>query len=169
MDEQSLPNRDERMNMAPVRGVVPATQAVGHDQEDTQLIRAMADDAARYSDGFTWCESVLEVYFAAGVGGVLCVFLLHIRPSRDGVDEWMWVVIGDIPPAYLPLEDCSSAKEVFETYLWGMRNWVRSAKLGRSGTDEDNIPPVNVAATPENAALLEKRLAKLEELLMPFF
>ncbi len=154
---------------APVTGVVLAAQAVGDDEEDTLLIRQMAQDAVEYCAGFSWCQSVKQAYFGGGLGGVFCVYLLSIVPSRDGIGQWIWVVRGDIPPAYLPLEDCDSPKAVFETYLWGMGNWVELAKHGKAESGEDGVPPVNLPATPENAAMLEKRLSMLRDLVAPFF
>ena len=154
---------------APVSGVVLAAQAVGDDEEDTILIRQMAKDAVDYCSGFSWCKSVKQVYFGGGLGGVFCVYLLSIVPSRDGIGHWMWVVRGDIPPVYLPLEDCDSPKAVFETYLWGMGNWVELAKHGKTSLAEDGVPPVKIPATPENAAMLEKRLKTLKSVVAPFF
>ena len=81
----------------------------------------------------------------------------------------MWIVVGDIPPAYLSWEDCRSGKEAFDTYIAGMEKWVQFAREGQEGTAEDCVAPVNVPATPEWAEALESRLRSLRELVQPLF
>jgi hypothetical protein len=93
--------------------LVPAGDVSGGDEQDTNLLRAMSKDAKRYISSFPWCGTVLSSYFGAGVGGIFAVFLFHIRPGRAEIDPWIWVVVGDIPPAYLPVADCQSPTEVF--------------------------------------------------------
>jgi hypothetical protein len=85
------------------------------------------------------------------------------------VGSWIWIIVGDIPSAYLPLEDAASSAEVFKTYLWGMSKWVELAREGRSGTADDGVPPVNVPATPEWAEKLEQKLNSLRLIVQPFF
>lgn len=58
--------------------------------------------------------------------------VFNIHPAQPGVSSWIWVVVGDIPSAYLPLEDCNSPTEVFKTYMRGMSQWVDLARQGRS-------------------------------------
>jgi len=40
--------------------------------------------------------------FGGGVGGIFAVFFFQIRPSRPNVEPWIWIIVGDIPSAYLP-------------------------------------------------------------------
>jgi len=84
------------------------------------------------------------------------------------VDPWEWVFVGDVPPAYLPLEDASSKMQAFETYVEGMQRWVVVAREGREPELEDGCPPVNVTATPELAEALDVRLKMLTEVVRPF-
>src|SRR5258708_29803823 len=139
----------------PVVVVVPVQSMTGDDEEDTMLLRAMSQEATAYLRSFGWCGDVLGSFFGGGVGGIFAVFLFHIRPLRPEVGPWIWVVVGDVPPAYLPIEDAASAAEAFKTYLCGMRKWVALAREGRGGAADDGIPPVVVPATPGWAAGLE--------------
>ena len=137
---------------------------VGDDDEDTKLLRGMAEEARRYLSSFEWCRSIRQFYFGDGIGGVIGIFFAHIEPARADVDEWLWVIVGDIPPAYLVTDDCCTPKQAAEGYIREMRRWVASAKLGRTSSD---IIPVNVPANPEWAAELEKRLDALEFEILP--
>jgi hypothetical protein len=153
----------------PVEGVMPIDRMVGDDAEDTSRLQKMAADAETYIRSFSWCRSVCRSFFGGGVGGIFAVFLFNIDSARPDVDQWIWIVVGDIPPAYVALEDAKSPSEVFKTYLSGMTRWVEYAQSGQTGPAGNDIPPVNVPATPEWAETLEQRLNVLRLMMPPFF
>jgi hypothetical protein len=154
---------------APIAGVVPVELITGDDDEDTALLRGMGQDAEGYLRSFSWCKEVRGSFFGGGVGGIMAVFLFDIRPARSDVGSWIWIIVGDIPSAYLPLEDAGSPAEVFKTYLRGMSKWIELAREGRNGTADDGVPPINVPATPEWAEKLDQRLNSLRLIVQPFF
>lgn len=138
----------------------------GEDDEDTSFLKEMAKDAANYLQSFSWCASVKRLYFGKGVGGVVAVFLAEITPAKAGVDDWLWVVVGDLPPAYF-VTDLKTPLEVVEAYIDHRTTWVNCV-LGTHPLGED-VMPVNIPATPENAKLLSTRLDVLREHFLPFF
>ncbi len=165
------------MNVVPVKlqgqqvaaDLTPANSIVGGDEQDTILLRKMAEEAKRYISCFAWCKVVLDSYFGGGVGGIFAVFFFHIRPARPDVEPWIWIIVGDIPPAYLPLGDCKSPAEVFRTYVLGMTRWVEFARKGLTGTPEQGVPPVNLPPTPEWAEKINQKLYGLTCAVKPFF
>lgn len=159
----------ETDSVAPVPDVVPIEQMTGDDEEDTALLLGMLERAKNYIQSFSWCDSIIGSYFAGGVGGVFAIFLLKINSGRRDVDPWEWVFVGDMPAAYLPLEDAPSKMAAFETYLDGMERWVAVAREGREPQPEDCCPPMNVPPTPEWAEKLDSRLRTLSEVIRPFF
>jgi hypothetical protein len=154
---------------APVAGVVPVHSMKGDDEKDTLLLQQMSRDAEAYLRSFSWCGDVQTSFFGGGVGGLFAVFLFNIRATRPDVYSWIWVVVGDIPSAYLPIEDAKTPAEVFRTYLSGMRRWVDYARREQKEPAGDDVPPMNVPATPEWAEKLEKRLNSLCLIIQPFF
>jgi hypothetical protein len=149
-------------------GLVPSHSILGDDEEDTILLRKMSSDARQYICRFSWCEAVLESYFGGGVGGIFAVFFFHIR-SRH-VDPWMWIIVGDIPPAYLPLSDCASPREVFTTYVHGVSRWVEFARTNQPGIScPPDVPPVDLPPTPEWADKITQKLHVLTFAVKPFF
>ena len=154
---------------APIAGVVPVELMTGDDAQDTALLRRMSQDAEAYLRSFPWCKTVSGSFFGGGVGGIIAIFLFNIRPARPAMGSWIWIIVGDIPSAYLPLEDAASPAEVFESYLGGMSKWVALAREGRSGTADEGIPPVNLPATLESAEKLEQRLHSLRLIVQPSF
>jgi hypothetical protein len=148
---------------------VLAENIVGEDEQDTILLRKMSNEATDYISSFSWCDTIHNSYFGGGVGGIFAIFFFHIRPSRLGIDPWIWVVVGDVPPAYLPLVDCQSPAEVFRTYINGMAKWIEQARLGQAGTPDQGVPPVNLPATPESAERLRQKLYGLTLAVKTFF
>jgi hypothetical protein len=148
----------------PVTGVVPISEMSGEDDSESQMLRNMEGEARDFISQFEWCGGISDFYFGAGIGDVFAVFLVHIKPARPEVDRYLWIVVGDIPSAYLVTDDCRSPREALEGYIWEMRKWVALAKQGR--TSEDVIP-VNVPATPERAKQLEGRIDTLEQKIIP--
>ncbi len=159
----------ETEGMRIASSLIPAAKMKGDDAVDTRLLRKMSEEARRYISSFSWCGSVVDSYFGGGVGGIFAVFFFHIQPSRHGISPWIWIMVGDIPPAYLPLDDCSSPAKAFRTYIRGMSQWVEFAREGKHGTVEQGVPPVNVPATAEWAERLNQRLFGLTTALQGIF
>ena len=150
----------------PVHGVGPIDGMFHDDEEELRLLRHMAQEAEDYLQEITRCKSVPEAYFGGGYGGVIAVFLFRVIPSRPRSDEWLWVVVGDLPPACLAIERITSPSEALEHYIWEMTRWVHFAKRG--GLPENGIP-VNLEPTWKNAEELEDKLKILRKAVLPAF
>ncbi len=154
------------LEVPPVTGVVPLDQIVGGDSEDTRLLKSMAGDAEKYLASFSWCRSIESCYFGYGIGKILSIFLFRITPAMSGYDPWLWVVVGDIPSAYLVTEECLTPSQALTAYLHEMMRWVKLAEKGRESRD---VIPVNVPATPKWARELGARLEFIRVNLLPYF
>jgi hypothetical protein len=150
-------------------GLIPAAKVSGADEADTELFLSMWTEANRYIASLPWCSAVIDSYFGGGVGGIFAVFLFHIRPGRAGIDSWIWIMVGDLPPAHLRLADCHSPAEAFEAYIRGMSKWVDLARKGKKGTARQGVPSVPLPATPEWADRLNQRLDGLRLAIRPLF
>jgi hypothetical protein len=139
--------------------VVVADAMAGDGAKDTALLKEMLTEASKYLASFSWCGQIQKTYFGLGVGGIVAVFLFRLRPSEPDVDEWLWVVVGDVPPAYLVTEDAPNPACALKVYIDLMREWVKAVQEGRP-TDE--LIPVNVDPTEEWANQLAGRLDFLE-------
>jgi hypothetical protein len=139
--------------------VVPIAQMTGDDAEDTRLLISMATEAREFLLSFKWCEDIIKGYFGIGIGGVVAVFLFHIRPSRQEVDDLVWVVVGDLPPLYLATDDAPNPACALDGYVGAMDEWADAAI---AGGDVSRLVPVDAEASSENAERLKKRLAFIE-------
>jgi hypothetical protein len=150
----------------PVRNVGPIDGIFHEEDEEFGLLRQMAQEAEDFLRGFNWCKAIREAYFGSGYGGIVAVFFFRVVSSTPEVGEWLWVVVGDLPPAWLPIDRNSTPSEALENYIWEMTRWVHFAKRGRS--PEDGIP-VNLPPTWRNAEQLEDKLKVLRKAVLPAF
>ena len=146
-----------------VSGVVPIEEMRGDDPQDMELLRADYEKAKDFLLRQKWCFGLGDIYFGEGIGGIVSIFLVQIDPIPTGVDQWLWVIVGDIPPAYLVIDECPTPIEALKAYIALRRRWVELAYASETSPD---VMPVEVPSTPYHAHLLERRLNILERLLI---
>lgn len=128
--------------------------------EEGRELHEYLSEARSFLLYYKWCKKILDEYLGIFVPGIIGVFLFKIVPTGNNVDEWVWVIVGDIPPAYLTCELCPNPTTALDGYIGAMSDWVNAASKGESVA---NLIPVNVPATPGNADLLRRRLAFLNK------
>ncbi|TIV24702.1 MAG: hypothetical protein E5V74_01325 [Mesorhizobium sp.] len=134
---------------------------VGTGDDDLDSARA---EAREYLEFYNWVLSIKGEYFGYGAEGIIYIFLFEIEPGRPEVNRWIWVIVGDVPPAYLPADDATTPFEVLDSYIGALEEWVEAAREGKSVAE---LIPVNVDATPANAEMLAGRLKFLDERILP--
>ncbi|MGC4114938.1 MAG: hypothetical protein QM765_10090 [Myxococcales bacterium] len=145
--------------------LVPVANMRGEDDEETEMLRASFAEATAYLKGFKWFKRLRKAFLGLGVGGVVSVFLMDVDAS-EGVDETLWVVVGDLPSAYLVVDRAPTAAQALRVYCELMEDW---AKAVRSGHGLELVFPVATDATAANAAALDARIRFLREELLPLF
>jgi hypothetical protein len=131
---------------------------------DTGLLREMAAEAYEFIYAQEWCEHIDHQYLAYGVGGIVALFLFQITPLFEEVDTCLWVIVGDLPLAYIVVEDNPTPTDALDAYCSEMGAWVEAVEKGESVED---IIPVNAPATRDNAGQLKGRLEYLRSKIMP--
>ena len=159
-----VPEPQTRSKMIDFHQVVQTSDMTGEDEEERELLNQMLEEASDYLTSFAWCEAITESYVGIAIGGVVAVFLFRIRPARTDVDEWLWVIVGDLPTAYITTVGIPDPPSALKAYITEMRRWVNAVTSGRPVSE---LIPVDVAPTPENAELLAKRLRFLEDRILP--
>ena len=144
--------------------LTPAECLQGQDAEDTALLKDMLRDAGDYLRSHEWCPEVTERYFAFGVGRIVAVFLFRFAEKINGTDDTLWVIVGDLPSAYLVSDDIPDATSALENYCELMEEWASAAL-----TEEplENTFPVGAEPTVENAEALKSRTAFLRSEIIP--
>ena len=118
-------------------------------------LRELAREAQSFLSSHKWCARIESQHLAWGIAGVIAVFFFRISPSADGVDRELWVVVGDIPPAYVVTPKHDGWQSALNGYVKEMHHWVRAARARRS---VEKLIPVNVPPTLEYANMLGSRL-----------
>jgi|SRR5689334_15055919 len=90
-----------------------------------------------------------------GRGWCLRCFFFEINPSSKKVDQWLWVIVGDLPPAYLVVDASPTPLAALANYVDLMQEWTDAVKDKRPVND---CIPVNAPTTCEYADLLQQRL-----------
>lgn len=128
--------------------------------DDLGEFSQMLSEAKSELNFYDWCLGIVDSYVGIFFAGVVGVFLFKVKPASEDIDEWLWVVVGDLPPLYLTCEDCPNAACALDAYIGAMQEWIEAAESGASISE---LVPVNVPATPENAQILKSRLTMLDE------
>lgn len=133
----------------------------GENDEETALVRRMVQDSISYLLDFDWCHAVVEAWVGLAVPSVLTVVLLQVD-GDDDVDEWLWVIVGDLPSAYIEFdpEFTVNAACALDSYVGNMQHWADAVEEGRSLQDEY---PVAADPTLEVAQLLRRRLQFIDD------
>ena len=92
------------------------------------------------------------------------LFLVRFAEPAGGVDDELWVVSGDLPPAYFVTDDAPTPAEALSTYCDLMEDWVEAVL---EDGDLDEAFPVEAEPTAENAASLRRRLDFIRQHLIP--
>jgi hypothetical protein len=140
--------------------LVPVESAIANQDLWDSNLDAMFDEASQYMKSFQWVLRITESYFGLGVPGVVAVFLFRIEPATPDLDEWLWVIVGDLPPAYLVTDSAPNPAMALDAYVGEMEKWVQAAMAGQS---VDDLIPVNVEPTYSNAEALRRRLRMIDD------
>jgi hypothetical protein len=121
------------------------------------------DKSKKYLEEFKWHNGIVESYVGMFYPGILSVFLYRIEPSYTKEfedDDWVWVIVGDLPSAYITVEDSPNPACALDSYVGAMMEWVEAVE---NGDPVDDLIPVNVHPNAEMANLLRRRLDFISE------
>jgi hypothetical protein len=119
----------------------------------------LASQAVSFLERQSWCKEVAGGHLGFAIAKVIGVFRLHLVPSYADADNVVWVVVGDVPPAYIVLDDAPNWQSALARYAEEMRRWVEAV---RHGQELDDVIPVNAPPTAEYADLLARRIDFIE-------
>lgn len=154
--------------MAPpvdVSYLTPSSNIQGDTPKDTRLLNGMLRKAKDYIGSFSWASEPKTVYFGGGIGGVLAVFLFEFSEPIAGSDTWLWVIVGDVPSAYLVVDVTPTPTLAIEEYCKLMEEWARAVEDGGS---LDDVFPVAAAPTDEHAKMLRSRIRHIRKEVVPW-
>ena len=138
----------------------------GGDQDETPRLLGMADQALNYIRSFKWAPPVKRLYLAFAVGDVMALFLAEFEHAiKGGPDEALWIVVGDMPPAYFIVDESPNADKALDAYCGLMEEWAESVL---AGGDLSQCYPIAAAPTTEHAKMLLSRMKQVRAKFIPF-
>src|SRR5689334_387913 len=96
-----------RVESFPLLQMLDTSQMIPVGRISDPGVAEFGREAQDFLSGKPWCKKVGEGYLAWAIAGVVGVFLFRLIPTRDDVDETLWVVVGDLPPAYLVCDNAA--------------------------------------------------------------
>ena len=129
-----------------------------------EIVDSIAE-AKSYLMKFGWCDEIREGWLAASFGYILNILYFEIVPDyKSCTDTHVWVVVGDLPPAYIDTISAPSAHDALQVYISIMQEWVDAVMAEKSVED---CFPVNVPPQKHYAEMLNTRLGLLKSDFLP--
>ena len=140
--------------MVNTHGMIPVDQL-----QNLKLIE-YAQRVTPFLQKLGYWSSIDSIVLAWGVSDIVAVFFVQVTPKRLEIDDRIWVVVGDLPPAYFVCDNINDWQEALGAYVDEMGKWVEAVLECRS---IQHLIPVNVAPTIEHANMLKSRLQLLRD------
>jgi hypothetical protein len=91
-------------------------------------------------------------------------FLFEIQNTQSVQDNYLWIIVGDIPPMYLDRFDVPSTKEVVETYIYLVNEWITAVESKES---LESVYPLDSSTSEASIQMLKERLKFLQDEILP--
>lgn len=121
----------------------------------------MGVQALEYLQNHSWFPGATAMVWHLGVPGVIAVFQVELQKPLSTGDRKLWVVVGDVPSAYLVVNDDQDAPEALAIYLDLMEEWATAVLRKTSMRD---VFPVGAKPTEANATALSERVKDLRKM-----
>ena len=135
------------------------------DADEKSRVQRMLIRARKYLTSFDWSGRIVAEYVGLAVGDVIAVFLFKIDSAVRDVDEWIWVVDGDVPSAYLgATSDLRTPAQALDGYIGAAEEWINAVRAGRPVA---TLIPLRLPPDSANADALQERLRFFDREILP--
>lgn len=146
--------------------MIPIDDLSSSGLEYVDELKKLADEAISFISSHEWCKNIETVMIDRGWGFILAVFYIIIEPAEKHIPNSFWVIVGDIPPAYIDTEDNPNGACAIDGYVMEMQKWIDHVMDGKS---VDNVIPVNAPPEKKYATMLQSRLNMIKEEILSYF
>jgi hypothetical protein len=131
--------------------------------ESDKVILELSKRATAYLLSHPWCVDIVNGWLAISWNEeILGVFLYEIKSNIENFDQYIWMIVGDLPSVYIDIESATNPKDALSCYIDIMNDWVEAVN---NNEHVEDCYPVEVPPTKENASMLKHRLNMLENYL----
>jgi hypothetical protein len=158
-------NHGKQKTLRIINFMVNIEQIDQSDVEYKEEVIEQAEEAKKYLNSFSWCKRIISGSLVRSFGYILCIFLFEIEPTKDSIaDDKLWVIVGDLPSAYLDTIKYKTSYNALDFYCFLMEEWIEHVRTGKS---LDDCYPVNVRPTLEHANMLDTRIQLIKSDFLP--
>lgn len=143
--------------------LIPDSSLRGQTERETQQLQEYARRARALLESFAWCTGVRQLLYGLGAGGVIAVFFADVLVKGKS-REWLWVVTGDLPSAYLPEAAAHSPCAALAAYCEGAAAWADAVQRHALGPQHLAL---SVEASPAVAREVAAKVATVQRLVLP--
>ncbi len=116
--------------------------------------------AENYLLGFYWCQEIKNCFLYTNIGRVFSIYIFEIVNTASVEDDFLWIIVGDIPSMYLNVFVDDTTIKVIENYIDLAQDWINQIKNGHSVAE---CYPFNAQPTIELAELLQKKISFMRD------
>ena len=128
-------------------------------------VSKLAEEAQNYLKSHKWCDKIIQGWLAEEWGYILSIFYFELKPTQSSnADNYVWIIVGDLPPAYIDIQSASNSFEALNAYVLIMEEWINNIKQGKS---VDDCFPINVEPSIKYADMLSSRINIIKSDFLP--
>jgi hypothetical protein len=134
--------------------------------EDIEDKINLSQKAENYLNNQKWCTSIINCWYDKGWANKVAIFLFEIIPTNEYIDKFVWIIVGDIPSAYIDIESAVNGTCALKAYTEIMEDWINAVNNNKQ---LENCFPINVPPTKKFAKMLKIRIDLIKEEIIPYF
>lgn len=143
--------------------LIPDGLLRGQTERETQQLQQYAQRARAFLESFAWCTGVRQLLYGVGAGGVIAVFFADVL-VKGKAREWLWVVTGDLPAAYLPEQAARTPCAALAAYCEGAAAWAAAVQRHALGPEHLALAVEASAAVARDVAA---KVGTVQRLVLP--
>ena len=103
------------------------------------IIAKYLGEANAYLAAQPWMSRIEDTFLDREMSGKVAVFFFEIAVTKLCPDSGIWVIVGDIPPAFIDIAHCKNGAQALLSYCYNMAEWVYAVDDNKS---VDKLIPV---------------------------
>ena len=105
--------------------MIPLNQLKNQRIDYLDDVIKLSEDAQNYLGSFHWCKRIINGWLSHEWGYILGIFYFEIEPLKESsADKFVWIVVGDLPSAYIDTVSATNALSALESYVFLMEDWI---------------------------------------------
>ena len=134
-------------------------------EEEVEEALAMLDDARHWLSNQPYIGKIFFSFVGFAIPDTFGIFLFEVESFDKEIGNWVWVIIGDTPPAIFSSIHAATTKDALKCYVDEMQRWIDAVRTGDRLTD---LIPVDLPPSIRQANALQKRLDFIRSEILEF-